>query len=80
LAERDMEIELDAQARAWLADAGFDAVYGARPLRRVIQRALQNPLAAMILEGKVKEGEPVRVSAGDSALIINGEAVKAEAA
>ncbi|MDP6572686.1 MAG: ATP-dependent chaperone ClpB [Rhodospirillales bacterium] len=80
LAERDMEIELDAQARAWLADAGFDAVYGARPLRRVIQRALQNPLAAMILEGKVGEGDPVRVSAGEAGLIINGEAVKAEAA
>ena len=80
LAERDMEIELDAAARAWLAEAGFDAVYGARPLKRVIQRALQNPLASMILEGKVKEGEPVRVSAGEAGLLINGEAVEAEAA
>ena len=80
LAERDLEIELDAAARAWLADAGFDAVYGARPLKRVIQRALQNPLASMILEGKVKEGEPVRVSAGEAGLLVNGEAVEAEAA
>jgi ATP-dependent Clp protease ATP-binding subunit ClpB len=80
LAERDLEIELDAAARAWLAEAGFDAVYGARPLKRVIQSALQNPLATMILEGKVKEGEPVNVSAGDGALIINGQAVEAEAA
>ena len=80
LAERDLEIELDAAARAWLAEAGFDAVYGARPLKRVIQSALQNPLATMILEGKVKEGEPVSVSAGDGALIINGQAVEAEAA
>ena len=80
LAERDLEIELDAAARAWLADAGFDAVYGARPLKRVIQRSLQNPLASMILEGKVKEGEPVRVSAGEAGLLVNGEAVEAEAA
>jgi ATP-dependent Clp protease ATP-binding subunit ClpB len=80
LAERDLEIKLDAAARAWLAEAGFDAVYGARPLKRVIQSALQNPLATMILEGKVKEGEPVSVSAGDGALIINGQAVEAEAA
>jgi len=80
LAQRDMEIELDAAARAWLADAGFDVVYGARPLKRVIQRALQNPLASMILEGKVKEGMPVRISASEDGLLIKGEVVEAEAA
>ena len=62
----------------WLAERGYDPVYGARPLKRVIQRALQNPLASLILEGRVAEGETVRVSAGAGGLTING--VQAEAA
>ena len=53
-------------------------MYGARPLRRVIQRVLQNPLATMILVGKIADGETVRVSAADGSLAING--VKSEAA
>jgi ATP-dependent Clp protease ATP-binding subunit ClpB len=73
-----MELDLDAAARAWLADAGYDPAYGARPLKRVIQRALQNPLAGLILEGKVQDGETVRVTAGEDGLTING--IKAEAA
>ena len=52
LAERKITIELDAAAMAWLANAGYDPVYGARPLKRVIQRELQNPLAQSILEGR----------------------------
>ncbi|MBC8445113.1 MAG: hypothetical protein H8D75_00590, partial [Rhodospirillaceae bacterium] len=64
--------------RAWLADAGYDPVYGARPLKRVIQRSMQNSLAGLILEGKVKDGDHVSVSAGEGALTINGK--KAEAA
>ncbi|MDP6787378.1 MAG: ATP-dependent chaperone ClpB [Rhodospirillales bacterium] len=78
LAERHMELELNAAARAWLADAGYDPAYGARPLKRVIQRALQNPLAGLILEGKVLEGETIRVTAGEDGLTING--IKAAAA
>ncbi len=78
LAERNIELKLDAAARAWLADAGYDSVYGARPLRRVIQRALQNPLAGLILEGKIADGGTARVSAGKDGLVING--LKAEAA
>ncbi len=78
LGERKIELELDPAARSWLADAGFDAVYGARPLRRVIQRKLQNPLAGLILEDKVADGETVKVSADADGLTING--VKAEAA
>jgi ATP-dependent Clp protease ATP-binding subunit ClpB len=80
LGDRDIALELDEPARAWLAQAGYDPVYGARPLKRVIQRALQNPLASLILEGKVTEDDTVRVSAGESGLVINGEAVAAEAA
>jgi ATP-dependent Clp protease ATP-binding subunit ClpB len=78
LADRKVVLELDKKALAWLADAGYDPVYGARPLKRVIQRALQNPLAVMLLEGQVRDGEPVHVSADKSGLVING--VKAQAA
>ena len=78
LAERHITLKLDKAAAAWLADRGYDAVYGARPLKRVIQRALQNPLAGLILAGKIADGEEVKVSAGKDGLTING--VKAEAA
>ena len=78
LAGRNIDLKLDAAARAWLADAGYDSVYGARPLRRVIQRALQNPLAGLILGGKIADGATARVSAGKDGLVING--IKAEAA
>ena len=80
LAERKIRLELDAKAREWLAESGYDPVYGARPLKRVIQRELQNPLAEMILAGKIADGEAVEVSAGEGHLLINGQAVKAEAA
>ena len=80
LAERKITLALDDGARAWLAMAGYDPGYGARPLKRVIQRQLQNPLASLMLEGKIAEGEVVTVSAGEGGLIINGEPVKAEAA
>ena len=72
LSDRKIKLDLDAAARAWLADKGFDPVYGARPLKRVIQRALQNPLAGLILAGEVGDGETVIVSAGDGGLTING--------
>ena len=78
LAQRKIVIELDAAARDWLADAGYDPVYGARPLKRVIQTSLQNPLATMLLEGTVSDGETVRVGAGEGRLVING--IKAKAA
>ena len=77
LAGRAIAIELDEAARAWLAEAGYDPVYGARPLKRVIQRQLQNPLASLLLDGAVGEGETVEVSAGESGLSINGALVAA---
>jgi len=80
LGDKKISLDLDDAARAWLADKGYDPVYGARPLKRVIQRALQNPLAGMILEGKVKDGDTVTVSAGADGLTINGEDVGAWAA
>ena len=80
LAYRKIALELDEAALTWLADAGYDPVYGARPLKRVIQRSLQNALATMILEGRIEDGETVTVGAGDGGLIINGAAVEQIAA
>jgi len=77
LAERKIVLELDGAARDWLAEKGFDPVYGARPLKRVIQRSLQNPLATMILEGKINDADTVEVSANKDGLLINGEVVAA---
>ena len=70
LAGRKIVLELDASAKTWLADEGYDPVFGARPLKRVIQRALQDPLAEMLLAGDVKDGSTVPVSAGPDGLII----------
>ena len=80
LAERKMSLELDDKAKKWLANAGYDPVYGARPLKRVIQRELQNPLAGQILEGRIRAGEKIKVGVKDGKLAINGETVAAEAA
>jgi ATP-dependent Clp protease ATP-binding subunit ClpB len=79
LADRKITLELDAAAMAWLANAGYDPVYGARPLKRVIQRELQNPLAQSILQGHIPDGSVVHVSASDTGLVIEEEP-KAEAA
>ncbi|MBO9436362.1 ATP-dependent chaperone ClpB [Ruegeria sp. R13_0] len=70
LAARKIELVLDEGARQWLADEGYDPVFGARPLKRVIQRALQNPLAEALLAGEIKYGETVPVTAGAEGLII----------
>jgi ATP-dependent Clp protease ATP-binding subunit ClpB len=72
LKDRKISITLDAKAKAWLARAGYDPVYGARPLKRVIQRRLQDPLAELILQGKIKDGDTVKVSSGKQGLVING--------
>jgi ATP-dependent Clp protease ATP-binding subunit ClpB len=77
LADRKISLRLDAAAAAWLADKGYDPVYGARPLKRAIQRHLQNPLANMILDSAISEGDTVIVTAGPSGLEINGQAVVA---
>jgi len=77
LADRNIRMELDQSARDWLAEAGYDPVYGARPLKRVIQRNLQNPLAGLILEGAVKDGETVTITASDAGLVIGGHLAQA---
>ncbi|MBB3267150.1 ATP-dependent Clp protease ATP-binding subunit ClpB [Azospirillum sp. OGB3] len=78
LADRDITLEVDEAATHWLAEAGYDPVYGARPLKRVIQRELQNPLATMILEGRVADGQTVKVGAEGGELTINGLPVSAQ--
>jgi ATP-dependent Clp protease ATP-binding subunit ClpB len=73
LEERKIEIELKASARDWLAEKGWDPAYGARPLKRVIQKSVQDPLAEMILSGQVKDGEKIVLSAGKQGLAFNGK-------
>jgi ATP-dependent Clp protease ATP-binding subunit ClpB len=73
LEDRGIILDLDNKAQAWLADTGYDPVYGARPLKRVIQRSLQNSLAGMILEGGIKDGGTVKVSSDKDGLTINGK-------
>src|SRR5271163_372618 len=79
LADRKVVLQVDAAAMTWLGNAGYDPVYGARPLKRVIQRELQNPLAQAILEGRIPDGSTVRVTANDKGLVIEEDA-RAEAA
>jgi ATP-dependent Clp protease ATP-binding subunit ClpB len=73
LEERKITIALDAKARDWLAEKGYDPAYGARPLKRAIQKAVQDPLAELILSGKVKDGEHVAISADKKGITFNGE-------
>ena len=67
---RKITLAFDDAAKTWLADEGYDPVFGARPLKRVIQRALQDPLAELLLSGDVKDGDTIAVSAGAEGLII----------
>jgi len=78
LADRKITIALDSESREWLANAGYDPVYGARPLKRVIQKRLQDPLAQLLLEGKVGDGSTVAISTGRSGLSLNGEEFASE--
>jgi ATP-dependent Clp protease ATP-binding subunit ClpB len=77
LEDRKIRIELTDAARAWLGRVGYDPVYGARPLKRAIQKYLQDPLADKILAGEIKDGSVVRVDEGDGGLVFEtvGEAV-----
>ncbi len=77
LEERKITITLEPTAREWLADKGWDPAYGARPLKRVIQKSVQDPLAELILAGRVKDGEKVVISAGKQGLNFNGEVAAA---
>jgi ATP-dependent Clp protease ATP-binding subunit ClpB len=79
LTDRKIKLELDDQARTWLSNRGYDPAYGARPLKRVIQRHVQDPLAEQILAGRIKDGDTVRVGVRDGEIALNGEPVRAAA-
>jgi ATP-dependent Clp protease ATP-binding subunit ClpB len=77
LDDRKITLVLDPSARDWLADKGWDPAYGARPLKRAIQKSVQDPLAEMILAGKIKDGETVTVVGDELGLTFNGKVAKA---
>ncbi len=78
LEERKITLTLDAKSRHWLADKGYDSAYGARPLKRTIQKTVQDPLAEMLLAGEVLDGETVKIGLAHGALTFNGKAPKSE--
>jgi len=79
LEDRKIVLELDAKGRQWLADKGYEPAYGARPLKRVIQKSVQDPLAQMLLAGEIHDGAIIKIGASHGALTINGNAIGAEA-
>lgn len=78
LVDRKIVLELKADAREWLAEKGYDSSYGARPLKRVIQKNVQDALAELILSGAVKDGDHVLISAGPLGLVIGEHALSTE--
>ena len=79
LEDRKIGLSLDAKARQWLADKGYDPTYGARPLKRVIQKWVQDPLAQMLLAGEIGDGSMIKLGASQGRLTINGKEVGGEA-
>ena len=81
LKDRDIALELTPKAREWLANEGYDPAYGARPLKRVVQREVQDELAEEILSGKVSDGDQVVVDADESGIVLlQGDNAEADAA
>ena len=79
LEDRKIALSLDAKGRQWLAEKGYDPAYGARPLKRVIQKWVQDPLAQMLLAGEIRDGSIVKISAARGRLIVNGKEVGGDA-
>ena len=80
LEDRKITLELDPEARSWLASKGYDPAYGARPLKRTIQKNVQDPLAELILSGEIHDGERIVISANKNGLLIGGRPVASVAA
>jgi ATP-dependent Clp protease ATP-binding subunit ClpB len=80
LEDRKIGLSLDAKARQWLAEKGYDPTYGARPLKRVIQKWVQDPLAQMLLAGEIGDGSTIKLSVSQGRLTINGKEVGDESA
>ncbi len=79
LSDRKITLTVDDAARTWLANRGYDPAYGARPLKRVIQKSVQDPLAEQILAGKLHDGGTAKLTVKDGALMLNGVAIKQSA-
>ena len=80
LEDRKITLELDPEARAWLASKGYDPAYGARPLKRTIQKNVQDPLAELILSGEIHDGERIVINTNKNGLLIAGRPVASVAA
>lgn len=80
LRDRDIGLDISSAASQWLGRHGYDPIYGARPLKRVIQRNLENVLATMVLKGEVEPGETVTIDADADGLTLNGARLGAHAA
>jgi ATP-dependent Clp protease ATP-binding subunit ClpB len=80
LSERKITLDLDEDARNWLADKGYDPVYGARPLKRAIQKFVQDPLAEQILSGNIPDGSTVKVTSGSDRLLFRPRQATSQAA
>ena len=78
LEDRKIELALDAKGRQWLADKGYDPTYGARPLKRVIQKWVQDPLAQALLAGEIRDGTRIKIGASHGRLTIDGKPVGSE--
>jgi ATP-dependent Clp protease ATP-binding subunit ClpB len=78
LEDRKVTLSLDAKGRQWLADKGYDPAYGARPLKRVIQKWVQDPLAQSLLAGEIRDGSTIKISGSQGKLTINGKVVGLE--
>jgi ATP-dependent Clp protease ATP-binding subunit ClpB len=72
LDDRKIKLEMTDAARAWLGRVGYDPIYGARPLKRAVQKYLQDPLADAILAGRIHDGQTVKVDEGDGGLVLEG--------
>ena len=77
LESKNVHIEIDARARAWLSDMGYDPSYGARPLKRVLRRHVEDHLATMILDSSISSEDIIAISANDTGLTINKREIKA---
>jgi ATP-dependent Clp protease ATP-binding subunit ClpB len=80
LEDRKIRLELTPAAREWLGRVGYDPVYGARPLKRAVQKYLQDPLADALLSGRITDGETVRVDEGEGQLVLQPAGQAREAA
>jgi ATP-dependent Clp protease ATP-binding subunit ClpB len=78
LEDRKITLSLDDKGRRWLAEKGYDPAYGARPLKRIIQKWVQDPLAQLLLAGEIRDGSTVKISAARGELTVNGKAVGGE--